>query len=348
MVEFGVVYERGEVGDADLKRITSFLSRMGARYRLHPESSIVCKNGSVCLENFEADYVFVVGSDKIVLKTLLGLSDREIPVVSLHGRRSRGFFAIAGVDSFPEVVREILSGNYSLDERDRVCAKVGDTVLPPALNELAVFSKESGSVIRYTLYLEDEMVWRDVSDGVIVATPTGSTAYALSAGGPIVKDAKVFVIVSVNSLVPTHRPLVTSSDKVICVRDLLKNENVIVVDGQIRRAVDADTITVYRSKYKAKFLKINMENILDLDSRLSKRTALKSSPPSLKELPPSAKLVYKILEYEGPLNRIELIGRSGLPSRTVDYALNLLLSRGFIARKQVDKDARISMYTILQ
>jgi NAD+ kinase len=347
MTEFAIVYEKGEVSDVDLKRIASFLNKMDIGCKLYPESSILCKNGFVFFENFRADYVCVIGSDKIVLKTLLGLSNSEVPIISLYGRKSRGFFAIAGVDSFPDVVREIVSGNFVLDERIRLCAKVGDVILPSALNELAIFSRESGSIIRYTLYIDGEIVWRDVSDGVIIATPTGSTAYALSAGGPIVKDVDAFVIVSVNSLVPTHKPIVTSSDKVIYVGDLIKNENVIVVDGQIRRTIDSDTITVYRSKYRAKFLKINMENILDLDTRLSKRIGFKKPYLPLEGLPPSAKLVYKILEYEGPLNRMELISRSGLPSRTVDYALNLLLSKGVIVRKQVDKDARMSTYAIL-
>lgn len=302
MTEIGIIYEKGEVNEGDLKNISSFLNKMDIGYSLHPENSILCKNGHVCFEGLKADYIFVIGSDKIVLKTLLGISDREVPVVSLYGRRSRGFFAIAGIDSFPKVVREIVSGNYMLEERIRLCAKVGDTGLPSALNELAIFSKESGSIIRHTLSIGNEIVWRDVSDGVIVATPTGSTAYALSAGGPIVKDADVFVIVSVNSLVPTHKPIVTSSDKIIYIEDLLKNENIIVIDGQVRRTIDSDTVTVYRSKYKAKFLKINMGNIIDLDTRLSKRLNIKRLHSSLEGLPPSAKLVYKILEYEGPLN----------------------------------------------
>ncbi len=347
MTEFGIVYEKGEVSEGDLKNISSFLNKMDIGYRLHPENSILCKNGRVCFEGLKVDYIFVIGSDKIVLKTLLGISGREVPIVSLYGRKSRGFFAIAGIDSFPEVVREIVSGNYMLEERMRLCAKVGDIELPSALNELAIFSKESGSIIRHTLSIGNEIVWRDVSDGVIVATPTGSTAYALSAGGPIVKDADVFVIVSVNSLVPTHKPIVTSSDKIIYIGDLLKNENIIVIDGQVRRTIDSDTVTVYKSKYKAKFLKINMENIIDLDTRLSKRVNIKRLYSSLEGLPPSAKLVYKILEYEGPLNRIELINRTGLPSRTVDYALNLLVSKGVVVRKQVDKDARMTIYAIL-
>ncbi|MEM3786442.1 MAG: hypothetical protein QXZ59_03580 [Nitrososphaeria archaeon] len=347
MIELGIVYEKGEISEGDLERISSFLNKMGIGYRLYPENSILCRNGYVYFESPRADYLFVIGSDRIVLKTLLGISDKEVPLVSFYGRKSRGFFAIAGVDSFSDVVREILSGNIMLEERTRLCAKVGDNELPPALNELAIFSKESGSIIRYTLCIGDEIVWRDVSDGVIVATPTGSTAYALSAGGPIIKDADVFVIVSVNSLVPTHKPIVTSSDKIIYVEDLLKNENIIVVDGQVRRVIDSDIVTVYKSKYKAKFVKINMENIMDLDARLSKRMSFKRTYLSLEGLPPSAKLVYKILEYEGPLNRLELINRTGLPSRTVDYALNLLVSKGVVVRKQVDKDARMSIYTIL-
>ncbi|MCX8189123.1 MAG: hypothetical protein N3F64_05380 [Nitrososphaeria archaeon] len=347
MTEFGIVYEKGEVSEGDLKRISSFLNKMGIEYRLYPENSVLCKNGYFCCENLRGDYIFVIGGDKIVLKTLLGISDREIPLVSFYGRKTRGFFPIAGVDSFSDVVRAIISGNFMLEEKIRLCAKVGDKELPPALNELAIFSKESGSIIRYTLCVGNEIVWRDVSDGVIVSTPTGSTAYALSAGGPIVREADVFVIVSVNSLLPTHRPIVTSSDKIIYVEDLLKNENVIVIDGQVRRTIDSDTVTVYKSKYKAKFLKINMENIIDLDARLSKRMNFKRTYVQLEGLPPSAKLVYKILEYEGPLNRIELISRTGLPSRTVDYALNLLVGKGVVVRKQVDKDARMSIYAIL-
>ncbi|MGC9085558.1 MAG: NAD(+)/NADH kinase [Thermoproteota archaeon] len=346
MVRIGVVFEKGEVSNEDLKRITSLLGRLNVGYRIYSETNITSKNGYIIFEDLDVDYMIIIGGDKIVLKTLLGISSEEIPIINLYGRKSRGFFAFASIDSFSDVIMEIVRGNYDVDERDRLVAKINGLELPPALNELAIFSRESGSLISYTLHINDEMIWKDASDGIIVATPTGSTAHALSAGGPIVKDADVFVIVSVNTLVPTHKPIVTSSNNIICINDLSKNENIIVVDGQVRKIIDSDTITVHKSSYKAKFISINTDKILDLDVKLSKRILSKKPVQVIESLPPSAKLVYKILEYEGPLNRREIISKSGLPSRTADYALSVLLHKGIIAKRQVDKDARMSTYTI--
>ncbi len=335
-----IVYDEGEVTKEDVFEIERFLSRLNINY----EWIKLSQNNLVDIG--DSDYIIVVGGDRLILRTLLSLPDKSIPIVSLNGRRSKGFLSISGVENLPEVVKEIIRGNYSIENRIRLSAMTNDSTLAPALNELAIFSKYSGKLIRYTLTINDEFIWRDNADGVIIATPTGSTAHALSAGGPIIKDGDVFAIVPVNSLIPTHKPIITSSSNTIIIDDLRPNEDILIIDGQIRHSINTETIVIRKAEYDAKFLRLRIDTSSDFDRRLARRAGSQTVTASLEDLPPSAKLVYKVLEYEGPLTTREIISKTGLPPRTVRYAINLLIDKRLVVKRHFDRDARVSVYSI--
>lgn len=342
-MKIAIVYDKGELNDPDVSRINRLLSKLSI------ESVVTQYNPGHLREeigNLNPDIVALVGGDKLILKSLLEIGNTEACFLCLSGRRTRGFFSTLSVDELPDALGSLIRRSFVIEERIRIEAKVGDKSYPPALNEVALFSKLSGSLTRYSLILGDELIWRDVADGVIVATPTGSTAYALSAGGPILKDVDAFVIVPVNSLMHTHKPIVTSTNKTIALAELEPNENVLIVDGQLRINVDHSEVQLRKSKYSAKFIRITPVEIGGLDKKLNKRIPTKKTYEALAELPPSAKLVYKVLEYEGPLTTKEVVSKTGLPARTANYALKLLLDKGLVFKKSLDRDARINVYAV--
>ena len=215
----------------------------------------------------------------------------------------------------------------------------GDTV-PPAVNEAAIFSHRSATLLEYTLKVDGEEIWTDSSDGVIISTPTGSTAYAMSAGGPmILTQANVLAIVSVNSLDNTRRPLIVPDDAVIRIENLASRMHCeVIIDGLYRSKIN-ETVEIHRSPNPAKLIRLPKPS--PTAERMAKKVLVSRD---LLSMPPSAKLMLKTLEYEGPLSRKEILEKTMLPDRTASLALSILLERGLVKRKSSLKDTREKVY----
>jgi len=338
-MKVAVIYGQDEVKDRDI----SMLSKLLDRYKI--DSIIIDENNLTKIDK-NINLLITVGGDHLILKALLYFSDKEVPILGLHGRRSEGFLYLASIDLFPKILNEVIKGNYVIEDRIRLALEMGVKKLPSALNEIAIFSKMSGRLIRYSLYINNEFIWRDDADGVIISTPTGSTAYALSAGGSIIRDADVFEIVPVNTLIPTHKPIITSCKNEIIINDLNPNENILIIDGQVRVNVETERIRLYLAKQRARFIKLKDSTVFNIDKRLVRRILPTAKTHAIEGLPPSVKLVYKVLEYEGPLTYKELIDKSGLPTRTARYALKILLDRGMIVKSYLNRDAKKTIYKL--
>jgi len=192
------------------------------------------------------------------------------------------------------------------------------------------------------LRVNGEEVWHDSSDGVIISTPIGSSAYSLSAGGPVIfQDSKVFGIVSVNSLDITRRPLIVSEDSLIEIDNIssrLRCEA--ILDGKDRFKVEK---VVACTKYQQAAHLIRMKKDSTAVSALAKKVKLAED---LLNMPPSSKLLLKTLQYEGSLTQKELSEKTLLPDRTVRLALRLLLEKGYIKKRVSLRDTRQRIYEI--
>lgn len=340
-----LIYGRGEITKKDLENFGRTLSRFDVKYLVvEPEN-----NTLEVLEEVNRlvgkTYIIIVGSDRLLLKTLINLGDRSISVIPLAGRRSSGFFTIRSINEFNEIVMDLIKGKFNIRRMSRLVAWDGDTSLPPAFNDIVVLNTTPGKLIRYSLYINSEYMWNDTSDGIIVSTPVGSTGYSLSAGGPIIRDVDAVTIVPINSLFPSHKPIVTSINNSILLVGLSSREYVAVVDGQYRHIVESDRLLITKSKHSVEIIDFYNAST-DLDTRLSMRVPRESSKAGLEGLPPSAKFVYRILEYEGGLTLREIISKTLLPPRTVRHALKILVEGGFLKKEYLDRDARISIYKI--
>ena len=181
----------------------------------------------------KVDIVVVFGGDGTLLNAARKYLNYDIPILGIN-MGNVGFLTDINTDNFEKTIKEVLNGNYKIEERNLVSAKFGNNHLY-GLNEVVIHSGAYAQLMRYRLNVNDKVVYEQRSDGLIIATPTGSTAYALSAGGPIIHPSlDVWTILPMLPQSLSSRPFVISTDEKVEM-DLFDgpNENAkICVDGQ--------------------------------------------------------------------------------------------------------------------
>ena len=291
--------------------------------------------------NEDIELVIAIGDDKFILRTFQKLGKLQIPVLAVASAQS--FFAQANSMNFKYYLNLIKKNKYEIFKRSRLVAKFDKATTPIGLNDIGLFSSKSASLLKYSLVLNDELFWKDTSDGLVVATPTGSTGYSMSAGGPIILDEpNIFTLTSISSL-EKHSSVIVSDTTKINVNDIEGYSPVIVIDGEIRIPVKTKFITIEKSPFSANFVAFSKE--YSLESKLKKRT-VNANLEKLKNLPASSKLIYKILVHEGSMTQKEIISASLLPERTVRYALNILVKDNLITQQPHFTDARQTVYGV--
>ena len=331
----------------DARYVVDILKKNNTEFVVEDKLSESLKGiDGVPIRKMEVDVLAIIGSDRFLLKKLMDLGKTELPILPLASKGQPDFLFEISATNFDGIIGDLLDNNWKKEERRRLVAEISDKETPPLLNDIAIFAKRSATLIRYSLLIDDEHFWKDGSDGLIVATPTGSTAYSLSVGGPIIlSSSPVFSIIPVNSVNPARRPLVLSDDMNVEIRDLTSSVAIeAVLDGQIRRKVDSHPVRIRRSDSSALFVKISEERVEALRGKLLRKT--ETAEDVAHELPPSAKLVFKVLEYQGQLSQKEIIEETLLPPRTVRYALSLLMSEGLVTKKLSLRDSRQGFYHV--
>ena len=179
------------------------------------------------------DLLVVFGGDGTLLNSARQYLEYEIPILGVN-MGNVGFLTDIKVENFHTSMQEILDGNYKIEERNLVSAKFNDNHLY-GLNEVVIHSGAYAQLMRYRLNVNDKVVYEQRSDGLIIATPTGSTAYSLSAGGPIIHPSlDVWTIIPMLPQSISSRPFVISSNEKVEM-ELFEgpSENAkICVDGQ--------------------------------------------------------------------------------------------------------------------
>ncbi len=204
----------------------------------------------------EADLVIVVGGDGSLLSAARTLSKYDVAVLGVN-RGRLGFLTDISPDELTEQVLLVLDGHYERDSRFLLEAQVhrnGDVIGEAvALNDVVVNSGTSAQMIELELYIDDAFVNRQRADGLIVSTPTGSTAYSLSGGGPIMHpslDAVVLVPMYPHAL--SSRPIVVKGSSEIRI-DVLERNRIhppVTCDGQVNMtARPGDSVHIKKSPH---------------------------------------------------------------------------------------------------
>ena len=196
------------------------------------ENDIILKLDKQSFVN-KVDLIIVFGGDGTLLNSARQYLDHEIPILGVN-MGNVGFLTDIAVDNFEHAINEIFNNEYIIEERNLVSATFGKNHLF-GLNEIVIHSGSYAQLMRYRLSVNDKIVYEQRSDGLIVATPTGSTAYALSAGGPIIHPSlDVWTILPMLPQSLSSRPFVISSDEKVDIKlfDGPSDEAKICVDGQ--------------------------------------------------------------------------------------------------------------------
>ncbi|MDA0976808.1 MAG: NAD(+)/NADH kinase [Proteobacteria bacterium] len=179
------------------------------------------------------DLIIVFGGDGTLLRAARNYLEHNIPILGIN-MGTVGFLTDIKIEDFESVIKDVLVGNCEIEERNLVCASFGNNSVY-GLNEIVIHSGAYTQLMRYRLSVNEKIVYEQRSDGLIIATPTGSTAYALSAGGPIIHPGvDVWTILPMLPQSMSSRPFVISSNQIAKV-NLLNgplDEAKICADGQ--------------------------------------------------------------------------------------------------------------------
>lgn len=208
-------------------------------------------------------FMLSIGGDGTFLDAARFARERNIPLVGINIGRL-GFLAYISSKEAEVSLGQILAGEYELEERSTLRV-VGDFLgskhSPYALNEVTIQRKEP-SLIELAIAIDGEPLASYWSDGLIVATPTGSTAYSMSVGGPIVSPSASNLILS--PLAPhnlTIRPIVIPDSSVVTCKVRTRSEKAMVtVDNQMFEVDDGAELTIERSPFVVRLIKLNSSN----------------------------------------------------------------------------------------
>ncbi len=210
-----------------------------------------------------AEFVISIGGDGTVLRGIQKMKD-PLPILGIN-MGTIGFLVDVNPDDSLEIIDKALAG-FEVEERSRLSIKINNEALPPATNEAVILTASPAKMLSYTIYVDKSRLEDLRADGAVFATPTGSTAYAMSAGGPIVDprvDATVIVPLAPFKL--SSRPWVVPATSEIKVElTLPKKEAVIVIDGQYTRKIkEDDTILITKEKTPARFVKTRKDGFFE-------------------------------------------------------------------------------------
>lgn len=208
------------------------------------------------------------GGDGTILRAITYVRNLGIPIVGVNTGRL-GFLSTFKKEEVRKVLVEFLEGKYTIVERSLVEISSNETEasfgdLNFALNEIAVSRKDTTSMITVETYLNDEYLTSYWADGLIVATPTGSTGYSLSCGGPVIAPtAKSLILTPIAPHNLNARPLVVSDDTVVRLKVSGREENHLVsLDSRIITLQNGKEITIKKASFSIKMIEYNSESFL--------------------------------------------------------------------------------------
>lgn len=209
--------------------------------------------------DFEADFTVSMGGDGTFLKTASMVGEKQIPIIGVNTGRL-GFLADINPPEIDPMVQAIYEGDYAIDTRTVLQVETDGQPLagcPFALNDVAILKRDVAAMITVRTTINGDYVTTYQADGLVISTPTGSTAYSLSVGGPIiVPGTHVFSITAVAPHSLNVRPLVLSEDSEITLTVESRSHNFLVaLDGRSEKLPDSTRLTLRKAPYRGKVVK---------------------------------------------------------------------------------------------
>ncbi len=214
------------------------------------------KNHESLAENI--DFLFSIGGDGTLLKAITFVRDSNIPILGINTGRL-GFISSISAGEIDDAVNDILKANYKIIERTLLELNTDKNLFKNknfALNEVAVSKKDTSSMIRIDAFIDGEFLNTYWADGLVISTPTGSTGYSLSCGGPIIMPGTNNIIITPNAPHNLNvRPIVLNDDNVITLKVEDRDQLALVSLDSRARAFDSETeLTIKKANFKIKLV----------------------------------------------------------------------------------------------
>jgi NAD+ kinase len=206
----------------------------------------------------KADFLFSIGGDGTLLKAATYVRDADIPILGINTGRL-GFISSISADQIDEAINDVLKENYTINERALLELSTSKKLFKDknfALNEVAVSKKDTSSMIRIDAYVDNEFLNTYWADGLVVSTPTGSTGYSLSCGGPIIMPGTNNIIITPNAPHNLNvRPIVISGESVVKLKVEDREQLALVSLDSRSRAFDSETeLLIKKASFKTKLV----------------------------------------------------------------------------------------------
>lgn len=231
------------------------------------EEDVVYKDKQALLD--DADLLITLGGDGTLLRASKSAALHRVPVLGINIGHL-GYLSELEVEDMEEYLKKIVEGNYSHDERMMlnvtVKKKNGEKSSTLALNEVFVSKETVGTMIQTDIYADGSFINSYCGDGVIIATPTGSTAYSLSSGGPVLEPKSLNILITpISPHALSARPIVMSPDRKITVRANAVKTTCVVCDGEPLAEISRDDlIIVEKSSYILSLIRVKNRGFYDI------------------------------------------------------------------------------------
>ena len=209
--------------------------------------------------DFEADFVISMGGDGTFLRAASMVGDKRIPILGINTGRL-GFLADVNIQEISHTIDALYNGDYAVDTRSVIRVTTDGLPLEGydcALNDVAILKRDNASMITIHTSINGDYLTTYQADGLIMSTPTGSTAYSLSNGGPIiVPGTHVFALTAVAPHSLNVRPIVVAEDSEIQLTIESRTHNYLVaLDGRSEPLPDSVRLTLRKAPYRVKVIK---------------------------------------------------------------------------------------------
>jgi NAD+ kinase len=222
---------------------------------------------STRLQSKGVNFILSLGGDGTLLETLTYVKESAIPVIGINLGRM-GFLASIPKERIREALTELKKGHFRIERRSLIELRSGEDLFHPfhfALNDFTIHKRDTGAMIAVDTYLNGEFFCTYWADGLIIATPTGSTAYSLSCGGPVITpDTNSLVITPVAPHNLNIRPIVVADSTVISLRVHGRGHNhLLSLDSRSAIVEYEMEIAVQKAPFYFNLVKLNSQNFIN-------------------------------------------------------------------------------------
>lgn len=270
LVIFGNSYQQD--GTARVHALLAYLCERGLEIAIEKEYQRYLDNDNGTASSYrsfdtsevpDADLALSLGGDGTFLTTVMWVSSQGMPILGINSGHL-GYLTAGSLDEARNIIDDVLEGNFRIEERTMLQVSCDTVEIPHpwALNEVAILRHDTSSMLDMETWLRSHQLTTYRGDGLIVSTPTGSTAYNMSVGGPILEPTTSCMVlspISPHSL--TMRPLVVRDDSVIVVRTHSRASSYEVsIDGEVTLCPTGSSLTIGRAPYCARVVQRQNNN----------------------------------------------------------------------------------------